>query len=128
MAGDQMKKSLSVLIVTLSPAAFAINFASVLSPRDFESIKSASTPKMAQVPVKARRNTRSNREVRTMETISTDMSSGIPTRKFFKNTSPGYYQQFLGPALSGPSTQTYNVYQEFRPGTTAVGGEFALNF
>ncbi len=117
-----MKNSLSLLLVTLSPAAFAINFASVLSPRDLENIKSLSAPKVAAAPVKKtfriassnpiRQSTRSNREVRTMETISTDMSSGIPAKKFFRNTTLSYYQQFLGPALSGPATQTYNVYQE----------------
>lgn len=52
------------------------------------------------------------REVRTMETISTDMSSGNSKNSFFKNTDLGYYQQFLGPTLSGPSRETYNVYQE----------------
>lgn len=100
-----MKKSLSLLLVTLSPAAFAINFASVKTPVKKTYSVAATTP------VK-KKNTRSNREVRTMETISTDMSTGIPARKFFKNTSLGYYQQFLGPTFAGPSTQTYNVYQE----------------
>ncbi len=47
-----------------------------------------------------------------METISTDMSSGTPAKKFLKNLNLGYYQQFLGPTLSGPSDETYNVYQE----------------
>lgn len=52
------------------------------------------------------------REVRTMETISTDMSTGLSRKKFFKNTDFGYYQQFLGPTFSGPPSETYNVYQE----------------
>ncbi len=119
-----MKKILSLVLVTLSPAAFAINFASVISPRDLAQIKTLSVPKVASVktPVKRPvhiasvkspgRATRSNREVRTMETISTDMSSGISARKFLKNVNLGYYQQFLGPTLSGPSGETYNVYQE----------------
>lgn len=52
------------------------------------------------------------REARTMETISTDMSSASSQKNIFKNTDLGYYQQFLGPTLSGPSGETYNVYQE----------------
>lgn len=123
-AGDHMKKFLSLVLVTLSPAALAINFASVMSPRDLKEIKSLTQKKTASVKVPAKktvyvsavkspgRATRSNREVRTMETISTDMSSGNSAKRFLKNLNLGYYQQFLGPTLSGPSGETYNVYQE----------------
>lgn len=118
-----MKKSLGLILITLSPAALAINFAQNLSKRDLEQIRSLSTRKVAASTVKKAvllssvtkgpgRSTRSNREVRTMETISTDMSPGISAKKFLRNTNIGYYQQFLGPTLSGPSTETYNVYQE----------------
>lgn len=118
-----MKKSLGLILITLSPAALAINFAQNLTQRDLEQIRSLTTKKVAASPVKKAvllssvtkspgRSTRSNREVRTMETISTDMSPGISAKKFFKNTNLGYYQQFLGPTLGGPSGQTYNVYQE----------------
>ncbi len=119
-----MKKILSIVLVTLSPAAFAINFASVISPRDLKEIKSLTQKKTASVKVPTKkavlvsavkspgRATRSNREVRTMETISTDMSSGNSAKRFLKNLNLGYYQQFLGPTLSGPSGETYNVYQE----------------
>lgn len=118
-----MKKSLSLLLVTLSPAAFAINFASVVNPGDLEKIRSLSAQKTVESsPVKKEvvigqssrpaRSTRSGREVRTMETISTDMTSGNSAKKFFRNTYLDYYHQFLGPTLGGPGGQTYNVYQE----------------
>ena len=119
-----MKKPLSLFLVTLSPAAFAINFANNINPRDLEAIRKISTPKVAAAPVRKSvtlkrspklaqaSGTKSKREVRTMETISTDMSTGMSAKKFFKNTNIGYYQQFLGPTLSGPSDETYNVYQE----------------
>lgn len=33
-------------------------------------------------------------------------------KRLLQNTSLGYYQQFLGPTLSGPANETYNVFQE----------------
>lgn len=118
-----MKKSLSLILITLSPAALAINFAQNINPQDLAKIRAMSVKKsVAAAPVKKPaiiaavtkpgKSTRSNREVRTMETISTDMSPGLSAKKFLKNTNLSYYQQFLGPTLSGPSTETYNVYQE----------------
>ena len=32
--------------------------------------------------------------------------------RILENTTLSYYQQFLGPTLSGPSSETYNVFQE----------------
>lgn len=123
-----MKKIVSLLsLISLSPAAFAINFAESFSSRDFDQIRKLSSEKRvaaAATPLKKPvfvkkiaqaspgRATRSNREVRTMETISTDMSSGYSARRFLRDTTLSYYQQFLGPTLSGPADQTYNVYQE----------------
>lgn len=114
-----MKKSLSVALITLSPSVFAYNFdqvvkdfpirtAQVTAPTTF----SRSVPAKRKVLKTAGRATRSNREVRTMETISTDMSSGSGARKILRDFNLGYYQQFLGPTLAGPSSETYNVYQE----------------
>ena len=118
-----MKKHVSLILLTLSPSVFAINFAQNFNQRDLDLIKKMSTKKVAATgPKKSAVNriassspgraTKSNREVRTMETISTDMSSGINTKKILRNTNLSYYQQFLGPTLSGPATETYNVYQE----------------
>ncbi len=43
---------------------------------------------------------------------------GMPQKSFGRRlldrTSLTYYQQFLGPTASGPSTETYNVFQEGR--------------
>jgi hypothetical protein len=33
-------------------------------------------------------------------------------RKILEDTSLSYYQQFLGPTMSGPTNETYNVFQE----------------
>jgi hypothetical protein len=123
-----MKKVVPFILMTLAPSAFAINFAEVFSSRDLDLIKSMSkTRKVAETPAptKSVKKTfkvgqttrpvptmRPRRDVRTMESISTDMSSGISARKFLQNTYLDYYQQFLGPTLSGPASQTYNVYQE----------------
>ena len=118
-----MNKSLALFLVTLSPTAFAINFANNINLRELEQIKKITSQRVAVSPAPkavsvsrspkvASSGTRSKREVRTMETISTDMSSGTSVKKFFRNTNIGYYQQFLGPTLSGPSGETYNVYQE----------------
>lgn len=87
-----MKKSLVLFLSALSPFVLA----------DTDPVKTS---------VSVGKASRSNREVRTMETISTDMSGSSP-KHILRNTSLAYYQQFLGPTLSGPSNQTYNVYQE----------------
>lgn len=123
-----MKKHVTIALLTLSPSVFAINFAQVMNPRDFDVIKKSAPTRVAQatapttftrsynvkrkVMKSAGRATRSNREVRTMETISTDMSSGSSAKRILRDFNLGYYQQFLGPTLSGPSNETYNVYQE----------------
>jgi hypothetical protein len=43
-------------------------------------------------------------------TMKMPQKSGLS--KFLEKTSVSYYQQFLGPTLSGPGGQTYNVFQE----------------
>lgn len=50
-------------------------------------------------------------------TMKMPQKSGIA--KIMENFSLSYYHQFLGPTVSGPSGQTYNVYQEGinKPGT-----------
>lgn len=52
-------------------------------------------------------------------TLSMKMPQKSGLRKTLENFSLSYYHQFLGPTLSGPGGQTYNVFQEAinRPGT-----------
>lgn len=74
-------------------------------------------------------DTNSNTIARNDQTQNQALSSGqylkvkMPQKslgsRILENTTLTYYQQFLGPTLSGPSSETYNVFQEGinQPGT-----------
>jgi hypothetical protein len=47
-----------------------------------------------------------------VQVLKIETSKKTLSRRILENTSLSYYQQFLGPTLSGPANQTYNVFQE----------------
>jgi hypothetical protein len=48
------------------------------------------------------------------QVIQTDLPQQSLRQRVLTNTSLSYYHQILGPTLSGPSGETYNVFQESR--------------
>ena len=48
------------------------------------------------------------------QVIQTDLPQQSLRQRILTNTSLSYYHQILGPTLSGPSGETYNVFQESR--------------
>jgi hypothetical protein len=69
-------------------------------------------PLLAQAGTQASQTNYNNQSAMRTQTLQMNMPNKTLGQRLRENTTLTYYQQFLGPTLSGPSTETYNVFQE----------------